>query len=212
MKEEVETFNMASNLFRTNFKNPPVDQGSKPYQLFSFSNYFGELEILLDACPRISTARCESEDGSLLVVHKRELYSLMEEFPHLASQWRHDAHRRVGIHEKMRAELDPTLCYRGLAARTVQRARRYILARRKGELSQSPEYFRQLVETSSIPKAKKMVPIVEVVPQYARAMQAHIDGLTADVHKFRDHLSSEVQEIKALLRANTLPQRVVENL
>merc|ERR1740121_843733 len=43
----------------------------QPYSLFSHRSYFGEVEIFLD-CMRKTTARCESQSGCLLVIHKSE--------------------------------------------------------------------------------------------------------------------------------------------
>lgn len=63
-----------------------------PYELFTSRSYFGDLELLQSGSRRC-TARCE-EKGWLLVLHKRDLTRIMEDFPHFGNAWRAAARAR----------------------------------------------------------------------------------------------------------------------
>mmetsp|Transcript_56813 Transcript_56813/g.99023 ORF Transcript_56813/g.99023 Transcript_56813/m.99023 type:complete len:615 (+) Transcript_56813:87-1931(+) len=73
-----------------------------PYQLFGAGNYFGDTEIL-EGGRRISSVRCESKKGSLLLLHKTDFQSLCNDFPSFKPTWqknctspRSEATRAIG--------------------------------------------------------------------------------------------------------------------
>lgn len=93
-----------------------------PYQLFCFGNYFGEAELLLDSAIRRSCARCESEDGGLLLVlNKHDLFPLMEEFPRFREAWLCGARRREAYRKDLLGKLTHGRSFRHLAASSIQR-------------------------------------------------------------------------------------------
>lgn len=200
--QELDTINLAQGLF--NLKELTISQGeddASPYQLFSPGSYFGDLEIVVDSGPRVATARCESFDGATLALHKRDLFSLIEEFPHITTQWRQAARRRERHRKKLMARFHRG-SYKDLAARMLQRGWRHFLAKRKGIVASDVEKYRAMVGRmrETVSKKSRPIPPSEHVPQYARLIQAQIQSVRTDVDELRDHLSDEVKEMKQMIR------------
>lgn len=97
----------------------PAAHQMYPYQLFSAKAYFGEVEILLNTMRR-STVRCESVDGSLLVLNRQDFKELSEEFVQFGTVWRQCAYRREQKRQRMLTNLKRGVTHRHLAALRIQ--------------------------------------------------------------------------------------------
>jgi len=77
-------------------------RGFYPFQLFGQGRYFGDTE-LFENVERRSSVRCESLVGSLLVLHKRDLKRLVEDFPAFTPMWAvMSKHREIRRKELLR--------------------------------------------------------------------------------------------------------------
>lgn len=122
--------------------SPRVRQSSmaledfRPYHLYGMNNYFGDAELFLQPSQRKCTARCESHDGSLLTLPKKDVGELLQEWPRFAEAWRSNARRRELHRIRCQAlhKESQTFSHEHLAIRNMQRHFRECLARRrKGE-------------------------------------------------------------------------------
>jgi len=95
--------------------------GHRPMQLFSRWSYFGDVEVM-HASPRLSTVRCETLEGCVLMLAKKDIDALMQEFPHLTAAWKVAAYRRKGMHEAVlaRSKRRANSTYKTLAASIIQ--------------------------------------------------------------------------------------------
>jgi len=95
-----------------------------PYQLYTWGNYFGDLEIFghrANRKYRFTTVRCV-EEGLTLVLGKRGIEELIVEFPDAAARWASAARRREFARQALvRKHTRPTLCVRDAAASMIQR-------------------------------------------------------------------------------------------
>lgn len=66
-----------------------------PYRLFGPSSYFGDMECM-SGCMRQSTLRCEKA-GTTLLLRKKDLTELIDEFPQFGEAWISSAWRREGL-------------------------------------------------------------------------------------------------------------------
>jgi CRP-like cAMP-binding protein len=92
----------------------------QPYSLFSHRSYFGEVEIFLD-CMRKTTARCESQSGCLLVIHKSEFRQVAQDFPQFGVLWKQAAIRHDRMQKIHKAQLKVEQTFEHLAASLIQR-------------------------------------------------------------------------------------------
>mmetsp|Transcript_10819 Transcript_10819/g.24752 ORF Transcript_10819/g.24752 Transcript_10819/m.24752 type:complete len:785 (-) Transcript_10819:95-2449(-) len=108
----------------------------RPVQLFSRWSYFGDIEIM-HASPRLSTVRCESHEGCVLMLAKKDIDALMHEFPHFTAAWKVAAYRRKGMYEAMieRSKRRRNQNYKHLAASIIQE--RYRIYKGKATASYS---------------------------------------------------------------------------
>jgi len=90
-----------------------------PYDLACFGDFFGMCEILEQRARR-STVRCESSEGSCLVLHKPDLFSIMQEFPSFVHAWRAVAAAREKRRFARLANLTKRTTYKSLAASRIQ--------------------------------------------------------------------------------------------
>lgn len=166
-----------------------------PYQLFGLGNYFGDIEIILETCPRISSARCESQEGSLLVLHKRDLFDLLEEFPLMRSRWRDHAARRARHRFALFKRMDHDCDHKGLAARLIQQNYRMIVDRRRNPPPAVAYDLGNKATERSVYGWKHQLPS-EVVPMYARSMQGAIEDLRQEMQDLRQDLKAEIKKVK----------------
>lgn len=94
-------------------------RGFYAYQLFGKRSYFGDSE-LFENVPRRSSVRCESSQGSLLCLHKKDLKRLMEDFPAFKQAWSAIAKRREVRRVERLRRLTMGQNYKNLAASTIQ--------------------------------------------------------------------------------------------
>mmetsp|Transcript_12262 Transcript_12262/g.28627 ORF Transcript_12262/g.28627 Transcript_12262/m.28627 type:complete len:954 (-) Transcript_12262:98-2959(-) len=92
-----------------------------PYRLICRSSYFGDIEVL-DPGPRRSTVRCESQQGHLFILNKREMYGLIEEFPHFGKAWRNYAKANERRRQAALRNLTYDATYKERAAIIIQQA------------------------------------------------------------------------------------------
>lgn len=99
-------------------------EGLSPYRLFCSNSYFGDLE-LFRSCPRYATVRCESHGGaSVLVLQRKELLKITEEFQQFGRAWRCTACRRESARQRQLARLTQGVDFKSYAALTIQRVYR----------------------------------------------------------------------------------------
>lgn len=185
-----------------------------PYQTFGWGNYFGDIEIFLRSMPRCSSARCETEKGSLLMLHKKDMFALVEEYPLLIAHWRAAAL----VREKRRASLYKRRRFlrnaEELAVHIVQRHWRDIVLKRSTPLAPkralASEDKARLVErlaAGSTRRSQRIAPTAEVVPSYARNLQMSVDEVRSEIgdlrEEFRTTFMSEMQGIKEALTSVT---------
>merc|ERR1711971_81993 len=75
-----------------------------PYRLFTSRNFFGDAEVVLKPGPRRACHRCESKNGSLLVLSKKAMLDLLQEFPSCNDAW-HVASKRKAYRDKSMLKL-----------------------------------------------------------------------------------------------------------
>lgn len=103
-----------------------------PYMLVCRGSYFGDLELLeprqddqhelQSSAPRMSTMRCESEEGGdLLMIPKVDFAEICEMFLKFGRLWRSWAIRKQGRRKSMLEKLHYGASYKSLAAATIQR-------------------------------------------------------------------------------------------
>jgi len=96
-----------------------------PYKLIGHSNFFGEFECV-SGTAREATVRCEqaatSGTGVVLVLHKRDFFQLVEEFPQFGNFWAAAFWRRNLRRAHALKRLQARMSYRHLAAVIIQRA------------------------------------------------------------------------------------------
>jgi len=105
--------------FRSNDMERTATINLYPYQLFSNCSYFGDVEVM-QAKPRSSTVRCESNGGAVLALHKRDFWQLVEEFPQFGASWRSVAARRFIQRLRLLKRLKYGMTYRHFAAAKIQ--------------------------------------------------------------------------------------------
>lgn len=179
---------------------PIPEERGHPYHLFGHKQYFGDLEIILEARPRVATARCESEDGHLLVIHKRELLVLVEEFPLLIQSWRKCARLRSRRRAKSHLRWEKGT-YMELAARNLQRNLRYVLMRREGQCTlqhfRCRKFSTDLIAKFSNKTITRRFDPTENVPEYAVRMQDNIESLHEEIRAVQKSFSVDVRDLKA---------------
>jgi len=111
---------------RTDFEN------LRPGRLYSWGNYFGEMEILLPRA-RLASVRCEYS-GLLLVLKKEFLLQLTQEFSEFANLWRAAAYRRMKHWIYPKIDLQAVETHRDLAAIIIQRGWRKIIPTSQSQL------------------------------------------------------------------------------
>lgn len=172
-----------------------------PYQLFCEGNYFGDIEIIHETCPRYSTARCESKEGSVLVLHKRDVFQLVEEFPNVTSRWRTRAKTRARQRRSLLQRQHPLgREYRDLAASMLQRNLTYLMARKKGTQKPDSDYKHVVLSAGLKRSRRSRREPSEIVPQYVRDFEASMADLQDDMASMKEVLIAEVNEIKEALR------------
>eukprot|EP00928_Gymnodinium_smaydae_P047872 TRINITY_DN31984_c0_g1_i1.p1 TRINITY_DN31984_c0_g1~~TRINITY_DN31984_c0_g1_i1.p1 ORF type:complete len:719 (+),score=104.90 TRINITY_DN31984_c0_g1_i1:42-2198(+) len=97
-----------------------LDEPLYPYHLVSSRGYFGEVE-LIRGCARRSTVRCESVEGTLLVIRRDDFMALTYEFPQFYEAWRGQANRRSIMRQSLLNRHNRRISYRHLAACWLQR-------------------------------------------------------------------------------------------
>lgn len=206
------------NISKKGAGNLSIDQRSCPYQLFGAGSYFGDIEIILEACPRIANARSEAMGGCVLVLHRKELFKLREEFPNISRPWRQyakqHARHRVSLYNRWRVGT-----HKELAARLLQQNLTMLMRRRKGLGPTPKEEF----DFSNFPLAQEanaqhrrtsyQAVEIEAVPQYARAMQANVDELLRHLGQLQTDVCTLQTRVLADFRNLKLQYRqLVEHL
>lgn len=181
-----------------------------PYQPFGWGDYFGDLEIILSSIPRVSSARCETDHGSVLTLHKKDMFALVEEYPLLITHWRAAAllrERRRASHYRRRI---PVSTVQELAANIIQRHWRALLVKRSRPMRpmssfMSGDAYARLahrLKSDSTQNRMRSAP-AEIVPSYARDLQVSVDDVRSDIgdlrEEFRSTFMTEMQSIKEAL-------------
>jgi len=154
-----------------------------PYVLFGPDTYFGDVEVLLNR-PRKASARCESENGCVLVLGAKDFKDLSDQFPNFGMTWaqRAVARERFRIHRL--AALRQGRTYRHLAATTIQawyRSRRQAsLARQEMGMSNSVSISKKKTVSMFISAAGSGTQTAHMVDQQMR-MHAELRDLTRTV-------------------------------
>jgi len=121
MPQGINTMHMQSRV-----STPKSEERLYPYRLFGPKNYFGEQECLSGSLRR-GTVRCErcgpgGGFASLLLLRKRDLSDLIQEFPQFGDIWAAAALRRESMRSSaLRNFTRPKSC-RHLAATMIQQA------------------------------------------------------------------------------------------
>jgi len=90
-----------------------------PYRLFARDSYLGDLECITSTT-RKSTTRCERA-GRVLILKKKDLFELIEEFPQWGEIWASAAWRRECLRKRSLKKLKASLKFDKLAAVHIQR-------------------------------------------------------------------------------------------
>mmetsp|Transcript_78468 Transcript_78468/g.143601 ORF Transcript_78468/g.143601 Transcript_78468/m.143601 type:complete len:733 (+) Transcript_78468:65-2263(+) len=90
-----------------------------PYQLFGQGNYFGDTELWVKQ-RRISSVRCESNSGTLLLLHKNDLEALCDDFPSFKLIWRGLARRREKRRQALLQRLTSSTSFKKLAVSVIE--------------------------------------------------------------------------------------------
>lgn len=172
-----------------------------PYRLFCFGTYFGEAELLLPgARPRITSMRCEGgtgrddrtdgkgTNGELLVMHKRELASLGQEFPQAWRVWR----SRASSSESHRRSPDDNSSYSSnhydFAASVIQRHWR-------SERRKRDAHAIGLADIVDAANARQ----VSAGADNLSKLRADVDGVTKKVDKVQCDVSIMNEKLDAIL-------------
>jgi len=114
-----------------------------PYMFHCFGDYFGDIE-LLNRTPRRSSIRCMANKSKALVLAKKDVESLIEDFPRFGSAWRIASKRRETQQECALERLTVGRTCKDLAASTIQTAVR---------VRQS--YYRSLLDPAALKKMEE---------------------------------------------------------
>jgi len=178
-----------------------------PYKLYGHGNYFGLAEVL-DSIERSCSVRCESEvGGTVLVLPKTELQSLMAEFPHFAMAWRSQSRRRERHRLQMLSRLTVGMNHRRLAAVRIQKAMRARRRRCSLHLESSTDLSsaafaarlvaqapRTQTECSSVGDcspaaeaqiARRLLSVCEAQARDMRELRSCVDGMRSDFVSFQ---------------------------
>jgi len=164
-----------------------------PYQLFSANSYFGDIE-LLRGHQRYATVRCESAEGTVLVLQKNDLQNLEEEFPQYGAAWRSAGVRREMLRRNLLGKFTRGLTHRHLAAVTVQKyLRRWRVEqaspRAAAEEPVAPGHLRKsqsrlrLLETCE--RSKRVTMTTSLNCKHCEDLRSGFDALRAEVEALR---------------------------
>jgi len=172
-----------------------------PYRLCGPKTCFGDLECITGSL-RNGTVRCERAgphgSASVLLLRKRELAELMQEFPQFGDIWASDARRRESRRcLALRRLTQPKSC-RHLAASIIQRELSQLCVRRK-RTSQRSEAMAAVVRSNG--------PAMLSAFSRPHAEQTHVKREVAKMSKHIGHLQTEMadqrkamSEVKETLR------------
>eukprot|EP00747_Dinoflagellata_sp_TGD_P209529 gnl/TRDRNA2_/TRDRNA2_82916_c0_seq1.p1 gnl/TRDRNA2_/TRDRNA2_82916_c0~~gnl/TRDRNA2_/TRDRNA2_82916_c0_seq1.p1 ORF type:complete len:679 (+),score=119.73 gnl/TRDRNA2_/TRDRNA2_82916_c0_seq1:281-2038(+) len=175
-----------------------------PYQLLCSGTYFGDVEIL-EPGPRRATMRCESNpSGSLLLLHKQDLFRLCEDFPMFGNAWRAAAHRRELARRFALARHTIGRSYSNFAAFLIQTFVRLRRAAIKEQSGRSPvERFQEM----RLPEKPRMTSAPSIGIDHAgmglqaeEDSQEHLGGHSKVQGSVVGHGTSGFEELKMLLQ------------
>mmetsp|Transcript_113513 Transcript_113513/g.367239 ORF Transcript_113513/g.367239 Transcript_113513/m.367239 type:complete len:751 (-) Transcript_113513:154-2406(-) len=161
-----------------------------PYRLVSHGGYFGDIEIFHNIL-RVSSARCESASGTLLLVSKLDLKEVVNEFPQFATKWRVAAKRRDQARILQLAELRSMQTFEELAARQLQTWIRRVqrLAQRGGSKSSN---------------ASDCIPIVAAIAALRSASphKLKVEAVTlGSLQKHQDRMHRDIESLSLKMDA-----------
>jgi len=136
-----------------------------PYKFFGPRTYFGDFECLKGSM-RQATMRCESR-GTTLLLKKRDLFELIEEFPQFGHFWAAAAGRREWLRRRALSRLRPSQSYRDFAANVIQQAFRRM--RQKGVIAPDSEQ-QERSELVSFTPASVVSTSGQMWPSHSRGM------------------------------------------
>lgn len=154
-----------------------------PYQLFSYGNYLGDLELETQS-PRFATVRCESScDAILLAIGNQDWCNLVDEFPDFGTAWRSMAHRREMNRRRCIANLKLGLTYKQLAAVHIQKAFR---------TSREPVKVQRSHVVHGPGYQKQASTCVDQSPQDAHCLRASVGLLNQQICNLRKELRNSM--------------------
>jgi len=160
---------------------PKRRQALFPYQIFSREKYFGENELLHRTLRR-STVRCE-QDGYLLVLHRSEFFSIMDEFPTIGEIWKADARRH---------EIHRCLCLKHHTRKmTIQHLAAWQIQRKVREKICHTTYHRQVEGHVVTPQANKMTGSKSISGSFRHALAHPSSMLHSTAGRLRHSSSQE---------------------
>jgi len=175
-----------------------------PYQLFSWGNYFGELGMF-HTCARPATVRCE-DSGSLIVIPKTEMQSLLDEFPQYATIWyRESLHRE--IHRKaLLMKFKEPHTYRHLAARSVQEfARGRLIGQRTATSTRHGTGTKMMGDAYAVLDQHSHSTGTKMMDQHSHNPDTKVDLMTimSHLHGITSRLDALCSDVKFLKQQST---------
>jgi hypothetical protein len=190
-----------------------VQRGFYPYQLFGQGRYFGDTE-LFDNVERRSSVRCESAVGSLLVLHKRDLTRLLEDFPAFTPMWAVMAKRReiqrkklLGrlIHGQKLKSFAATIILAFFRARKRSKVERVVSKTTESKISLTSESILQEPVTQVPATNARLIlqpsrPLVHPQSRAVSAQDETVASLRADVDALREELRAGFRELQLCMQ------------
>jgi len=177
-----------------------------PYRVFCHGSYFGDIEVFQN-CLRLSTARCESTSGTLLIIHKADLKELLVEFPHFAVKWRVEARRREQAKARLLKDLTGPQSHEDLAGLQIAR---WWLQVKRGQLlraSAAAAVFTTMVECRSVQDTSRKNTKAETVDEHEAKVDAEhgrqitMASLAAAQDGIREDLRDLTGKVDLILKA-----------
>lgn len=161
-----------------------------PFQLFSYGSYFGDTEIF-SGFPRKHSARCESPAGTVLVLGKKQLLGLMDEFPYFSVLWRAKARQRERQACNQLRGLTVGRSYMELAATRIQglvsdklNFRKTLVMQGADDESASTRASTQVVQVGTMLASTLRKPLLQASPTVTVAMlRSELEAHTQQVQK-----------------------------
>mmetsp|Transcript_101992 Transcript_101992/g.297468 ORF Transcript_101992/g.297468 Transcript_101992/m.297468 type:complete len:747 (-) Transcript_101992:93-2333(-) len=185
----------------------PLEGPLYPYKLFSYYNYFGDVEVMR-SCPRVATARCET-GGVALALHKSDLARLQQQFPQFSHAWDVAARNHERARQRCRQRLTQGQPLRQYAAQAIQSFFR-TLGRQRLAMSRNcsqGSFGGKGVRFPGPDKCSEAVPDLANVGMAAMQkvdeLQGSMDAMRKDFRSFRGEireLRSEMLSVRGEIR------------